>query len=180
MRPTAWWKRLSAAAAKRSLCALMSAARTKWRRCSPKCGSDQDADQSRRGGNAGGGNRVVEVDPRRTCRRAGRHCAHRGLAGVRRVGLRHRDDIIRRWRDDALSGIRDGRLTVGRGGLHHALRIVLKKLAGGGGEKLLFLREQLRLVRGGEKRMGAFHFSILDEQDEVVGRDRRMPQLRFL
>ena len=26
--------------------------------------------------------------------------------------------------------------------------------------------------------MGAFHFSILDEHDEVVGRDRRMPQLQ--
>ncbi len=52
---------------------------------------------------------LLELIPLQADRRAGGYCAGRG-AGLRRLGLRQRHDAVRRWRHDALSGIRFGRV----------------------------------------------------------------------
>ena len=72
------------------------------------------------------------------------------------------------------------RLTVGRSGLHHALRIVLKKFARRGGEQLEFFGKKQCFVRRREEGMRLFHFAVLDKHHEIVCSDHGMPEVRLL
>ena len=94
-------------------------------------------------------------------------------------------DALCRWRNDALPRIRHRGLRLGlrvrrRHALHRVLGIEQQKFARSGGEKLLLLRQELRHVRGREIRVGPFHFSVLDQNHEIISGDRRVAELSFL
>ena len=54
-----------------------------------------------------------------------------------------------------------------------------KQLASGRGQQLLLLGQERRLVCRRKKGMRAFHVSVLDQHDEIIGGDRRMAKLRL-